>query len=53
MTLRTLTRKPAFRRLVNQWLWQEISEAAFCIAAARLLDCTEGEVRDMIDNFEV
>ncbi len=43
----------ARRKLRLQWQHEEITETAFCVAYGRLIDCTEGEVRDMIDNFEV
>ncbi len=45
--------RPAFKALQRAWEHEEITEVVFCIKAANLLDCTPGEVRDMIDNFEV
>ncbi len=35
------------------WLNGTVSETMFCYWASHFLHCTEGEVLDMIDNFEV
>jgi len=35
------------------WINGDISETMFAYWASQFLDCTEGEIRDMIDNFEI